>query len=184
MRYDSAAHLAAWAKDGTFPKIHNAIVNVAAAELGARVVLDLGCSYGLLGARLIKMGVVDIAIGVDIDGDVLQAAHDAGVPITQHHLKIEPATFAELLASVRGHRVTAVLARRILPELFGHDIPAGKQFAHLLARAGVKEMVVEGRVISPSATNPLQSIDAEVAMLDEAFKEKRRVGAVSYLLAR
>lgn len=184
MRYDSAEHLKAWQADGTFPKIHEAIANVALTELTGRRVLDLGCSYGLLGARLRKWGVATEAVGIDVDENVIAAAQAAGVPVGFNHLRLERASFPEALAIVKAQHLDVVIARRIMPELFGKDLEAGKLFAHLLARAGVKEMIIEGRINTLSATNPLKSIDQEVEMVSVAYREKRRVGAISYLVAR
>src|SRR5438067_4688470 len=128
MRFDAAEHLAAWKQAGTFPKIHNAIAAVAVSELVARTILDLGCSHGLLGARLVKLGVVDTAIGIDVDSRAIEAGKAAGVPVAFNHLKIEKETMPEVMALVKAHRVTGIIARRILPELFGADPGAGRTF--------------------------------------------------------
>lgn len=184
MRFDSLEHLAAWQATGRFPKIHDNIVAMAVTELAGVRLLDLGCSYGLLGAQLLKRGAAITVTGIDVDEDVIRAAVGAGVPVGFCNLKVERGTFMNVHGIIQDYQITAVVARRIFPELFGADLEAGKEFANILHYAGIKEMVVEGRVISPNAVNQLQGIDQEVAMLSGSFQERKRVGAVSYLTAR
>lgn len=184
MRYDAIEHLEAWQANGRFPKIHDAITDMAMASLRGRRILDLGCSYGLLGTRLRQNGLADVVVGVDASLDVLSDALRAGIPIMARPLRVTRESLPQLLAWVREHKLDAIVARRILPELFGNDLETGRLFGHLVARAGIKEMIIEGRVISPNAKNPLQSIDQEVKMLVESFREVKRAGAVSYLVAR
>jgi hypothetical protein len=78
-----------------------------------------------------------------------------------------------------------IIARRIMPELFGADLDLGKRFAADMAAAGIREILIEGRVVSARSTNALASIDAEVEMLTTGgfYREARRIKAVSYLQA-
>jgi hypothetical protein len=182
-RFNSPELLLTWARCRRFPAIHD---NMAAAALsyvrGTRI-LDLGCSFGLLGARIAKdMGGVT-AIGVEADAGVISAAEAAGVPMVFHNIKITAETLPQLETVIRCHGIDIIIARRIMPELFGSDPEMGRRFAAMAAAAGVGEMLIEGRVLSERSTNALASIGAEVEMLSGSYREVRRIKAVSYLQA-
>lgn len=186
MRYDSQDHLTAWIEHRTFPKIHDAIAEMAIAEMQGSRVLDLGCSYGLLGGRLVKQAGARFAVGVDLDERAMTLASVAGVPVEFRKLAITAATLPAMLDLVREYRLDVLVARRILPELFGDDLPLGVAFAEQLASAGIREVFLEGRVETLKAVNVLCSIEQEVALFTHAicFEEVRRVRAVSYLRRR
>jgi SAM-dependent methyltransferase len=184
VRFDSPAHLQVWRDSGQYPAIHKAIAEMAISCVRGSRLVDLGCSYGLLGARIVAQAGLESGIGVDADGEVLAAARSAGVPLTFHEIKVTASTLPQLLAVVASAGCDVVVARRVLPELFGHDLPGGRIFATMLAGAGVKEVVLEGRVQAPGAVNALSSIDREVELLAGTFREVRRSGAVSYLVLR
>jgi len=140
-RFNSPELLLTWARCRRFPAIHD---NMAAAALsyvrGTRI-LDLGCSFGLLGARIAKdMGGVT-AIGVEADAGVISAAEAAGVPMVFHNIKITAETLPQLETVIRCHGIDIIIARRIMPELFGSDPEMGRRFAAMAAAAGVGEML-------------------------------------------
>lgn len=180
MRFDAPEHLKAWKETGAYPKIHDRIAQVACTEMLGRVLVDLGCSYGLLGHRIAK-SVNGKAVGVDADEKVLLEAIAAGIDSQLICLRVKRATISKLCEVIAGQDVDALIARRVLPELWGEDLDGGKEFAGAIADAGVKELFIEGRVKSPGATNALSSIDAEVALMTGPFKESTRVGPVSYM---
>jgi SAM-dependent methyltransferase len=184
VRFNSPEHLATWRETGCFPAIHDAIAGVAVAYLRGTRLLDLGCSYGLLGARIVKEAGLEAGFGVDADGEVIAAAKRAGVPLTFRELRITGETLPHLLGVLVESLADIVIARRVLPELFGEDLPAGRTFANLLAGAGVKEIILEGRANVATAVNRLRSIEEEVDLLSGRYREQRRVGAVSYLVVR
>jgi hypothetical protein len=76
-----------------------------------------------------------------------------------------------------------MLARRCLPELFGDDLPLGRDFAAAIHGAGIKEIFLEGRVVTQGAVNVLKSVADEVDLLSGHYHEVKRIGAVSYLKA-
>jgi len=86
--------------------------------------------------------------------------------------------------SLQAAEIDVMVARRVLPELFGGDLAAGRLFAAMLAEIGVREIVLEGRVATVNAVNALRCLDDEVALLSGYFAERSRAGAVSYLMAR
>jgi hypothetical protein len=185
VRFNSPEHLLAWRDTGRFPAIHDAIANMAVANMRGRVLMDLGCSYGLLGHRIAQeMGGEVTVIGVEVDAKVIAAAEEACVGVRFHTFKVERASLQELRALAIHYRVDTIVARRILPELFGDDRPAGVTFASDMAASGVWEMFIEGRVATVNAVNPLRSIADEVDLVAGSYREVRRAGAVSYLVAR
>ena len=53
-RFNSPEHLETWKLRGRYPAIHDCIADTAATFMKGSRLLDLGCSYGLLGARIAK----------------------------------------------------------------------------------------------------------------------------------
>lgn len=184
MRYDSPDHLATWSATGRFPAIHDAIAQVAAVEMTGRRVLDLGCSYGLLGGRLMSKGLADFALGVDTDLDVMDAGLAAGLPVEYRQIKVDFTTIDALVSLISEHRIDVLVARRIMPELFGDNLPLGVSFGIKLASAGVREVLLEGRVQTSAAVNALSSVDKEVGLFTNGgyWVENYRARAVSYLV--
>jgi hypothetical protein len=181
-RFNSPEHLSTWQERGRYPAIHDGIADAAASLMRGKCLLDLGCSYGLLGARIAKESGQGMPLGIDADGKVIAAARDAKVSMFFTHLRVTAETLPLVAELVRDHSIDVIIARRILPELFGQEVMVGGMFAAMMAKAGVKEMFVEGRVVSERSTNALASIDAEVAMLSGSYREARRIKAVSYLV--
>ena len=185
MRFNSPEHLETWKRTKRYPAIHDAMFDAAGSLLRGTRVLDLGCSYGLLGSRIAKLLGYDTAIGVEADKSVISAAEQAGVSLVFHNIRVAADTMSQLEAIILAHGINVIIARRIMPELFGDNLQLGADFAGMCAYCGVKEMLIEGRVLSGRSTNALASIDAEVAMLTGggAYREARRIKAVSYLQA-
>ncbi|MDC7784791.1 hypothetical protein PQJ75_00800 [Rhodoplanes sp. TEM] len=183
MRFDDPGYLAAW-RAGRYPRIHDAIFEMAVVYMRGTRVLDLGCSYGLIGDRLVRNGMAEFVVGVDADEAVLAQGRDAGVSGTLYSLRVTEETLPELIELVSSRRLDVLVARRVLPELFGENVQLGRRFAHELRAAGIREVFVEGRVASVRSVNALRSIDEEVDLLSEAYREARRIGAVSFMQAR
>lgn len=119
MRFDAPEHLEAWRARGVWPAIHNAMTAFAVAHMRGETMLDLGCSYGLLGARIASEAGGIVTHGIEVDEKVIVASQDAGVPIRLYRLKLTVDTLPEFSAILRASSTTAVVARRILPELWG-----------------------------------------------------------------
>lgn len=185
MRFDSPELLQAWRETGRWPAIHDAIAQMALEYLRGQVLLDLGCAFGLLGARIVAETGLRSAIGVDANKATLAASEAAAVPVTRYCLQIvDRPSMAELGAIIKRHQVDVIVARRILPELFGHDIDLGRAFVDMAADLGVKEMLVQGRVETPDAVNPMRSIEREVFFLNQRYDCVALRGPVAYLTAR
>jgi SAM-dependent methyltransferase len=179
-RFNSPEHLAKWRATGRYPLIHDAMSGAAASLVCGSRLLDLGCSYGLLGAR-IAYAAGGAAFGIDADADVIAAANEARVPIKLRCMRVTADTMKELCDFVAAEGITVLIARRVMPELFGEGIALGVKFAAMLAGAGVDEVLIEGRVVSARSVSALASIDDEVAMLSGSYREVRRIKAISYL---
>ncbi len=185
IRFNSIEYLEAWRERKEWPAIHNAMTDFALTNMAGTALLELGCAFGLLGARIALEADCDVkAFGVDADMRTISLASAAKVPIRIHHLAVTRETLPVLRAYIEVEKVTSLVARRVLPELWGEDLEGGAAFADMLAEAGVREVLLEGRVASERATNPLRSIDEEVGLLARNFREVTRAKALSYLVLR
>jgi len=182
VRFNSPQHVDTWRATGLFPRIHDDIFQMALSCLQARSVMDLCCSTGLLAHR-VSLALTCKVIGVDADREALAYGHAAGCLPLYAHLRIRRDTLNDLAALVTGNRVTALLARRCMPELFGDDLQLAQEFASVMLGAGVNEIVLEGRAQTVNATNALASIHDEIAALAPYYHPVRRYGAVAYLKA-
>lgn len=182
MRYNSPERLEEWKATGAFPAIHNDIFSYAASYLTTTRVLDLCCSYGLLGQRMVTFGLVDFACGVDAEMDTIEAAKAAGITIPLYGLKITPETLDQFISIIREHKVNGIIARRCISELFPLQPAWAIQFADAVREAGVLEFILEGRAIVPKPTHPIPTIAEEVACLVSAYREANRTGQCSYMV--
>ncbi len=185
LRFDSPELLAAWQESGRWPAIHDAMAAMALEYLTGQVLLDLGCAYGLLGARIVAETGLRSAIGVDANKATIAAARAASVPVTLYQLRVvDQTSLDDLEGIIRRHRVDVIIARRIFPEMFGHNPDLGRAFVDMIHGAGVRELLVQGRVDTADAVNPLRSIEREVYMLNQRFDCAALRPPVAYLTAR
>jgi len=178
VRFNSPDLLYAWQRTGQWPRIHNAIADCVIGEAPAGPLLDLCCSFGLLGERLRRQLGIPV-VGVERDEAAVKLGQDAGVQMTVEIMPVNRDTLADLAQFVSGARVKTLVARRALPELFGHDLELGRDFAVAMRDAGVDEVFLEGRRPTPKATNKLASIHDEVALMGAAFRMVALHGAVA-----
>jgi SAM-dependent methyltransferase len=179
MRYDAVEHVARWAKTGQYPAIHDAMFHAIGAWASGRSALDLCCSTGLLGQRVAsKLGLA--VVGVDCDRRALEAGrHVVTVPLVE--LRVEAETLPRIAEILNEYHVDILLARRCIPELFAYDLDLGHAFAGVLAVSGVREIFLEGRAASPRAVNPLATVEAEVGVFTDHYRQIRKLGQVVYL---
>lgn len=182
MRFDSAEHLQAWQERQVYPEIHRkireSVVNLA---VGSRL-LDLCCSYGLIGQFLQDAGFT--AVGVDRDVAVIERARAADIRIPLYRLEITRETVHQLYEIIENHRITGIVARRALPELFADDLEFGREFFAEMRDLGVRELFLEGRVATRNAVSALASLDAEIKLVAGSYAWRARFGSVAYLRAR
>lgn len=184
MRFDSREHLDAWIKDGTFPAIHAQIARmVLDRAVGVRM-LDMCCSYGLLGARIKKAKAFSTNVwGIDGSPKTIEAGIAAGIPIDLCTMRVVPSTYAQVQAFIREKRISVLLARRCFPELLG-DLGADDRakFRDMLIASGITEIAVQGRVPVKNAATDLSDLRAEIALFAPAFRVVTLAGSQCALL--
>lgn len=165
-----------------FPAIHYDLFQLIVEEAVGRRALDLCCSTGLLAQRLAEQAHM-YAVGVDADRRALDRARQYGVTVPLREIAIEPGTFDDLVELVLNHRIGVLVARRCMPELFGHDMDAGREFVRAMHRAGISEVFLQGRVETKGAVNRLRSIEHEVALWidDGHYRIAQLRGQCAYL---
>ena len=167
VRYNSLEHLKKWKQTKQYPQIHNKIYTLVENYLTGNSVLDLCCSTGLLGHR-VKHHLGIEAIGLDAD-------HKAIVASQEHHnlkiipYKIEPQNMSGLFAIISQYKIDTLIARRCIPEIFGENILAGHYFSAMLAKANVKQIFLQGRVLTKNSTHPLKSVACEVDLFKKDY---------------
>lgn len=181
-RFNSIERLQAWEASGAFPAIHNDIFGMVQAYARGDRMLDICCSYGLLGQRLLTAGA-EAVCGIEMDTTVVEAAREAGIAVPILNIKITRDTLPEVLAFLAEHKPTVLVARRCISEIFATDLEWGPAFSRTIRTAGIAEVVLEGRAIVARPTHPIPTVVEEVACLAGAFREVRRVGQCSHMVA-
>lgn len=170
MRFDDLAHVIRYHK-GEYPKIHDDIFHMAKKHVDGRNVMDIGACRGLLGARMIHMGVTDNVLCVEpnrryMDNRIIVQ----GVDFANIHVKRR--TMPMLSKWIIEHDIKVVTARRVFPEIVeGEGIQTVKQFAKMMMVAGVETVILEGRIKTKNAVNPLYDANREVWALSPFFIE-------------
>lgn len=184
MRYNSIERLEHWQQTGKFPDIHRDIGAMVLSYMQGERVLDLCCSYGLLGQRILKQCGAKKVVGVDCEDWVVKAAREAGIGIEILEMKITRATFDRMLDFLKEHQITVLVARRCISEVFVDDLEWAPEFAEAMRRIGIREVFLEGRAIVAKATHPIPTVVEEVACFAGSYREVKRVGQCSYMVAR
>ena len=186
MRYDSENHLTAWRDTGRFPAIHDPLWNLIGEESQGQVFLDLCCSTGLLGTRILTV-LKRPCIGIEADAAAIQLARQHGIPLPMTELRLGVPTLDQFMELVETAGVQTILARRCIPELFGYGPRILEEFVHQftggIARRGVCELFIEGRKPTARATHPIPDLDTEIRVvcLSGHFRVSRRSGDCAYL---
>src|SRR4051812_37256610 len=106
VRFDSLAYLQAFRRQGRYPAIHDQLFRLIVAESRGCRFLDLCCSTGLLGQRVMSFAGAMAVVGVDADVDAIAAARQHGVTIPLVQMRIAPETYGELGAMLKEHRIS------------------------------------------------------------------------------
>lgn len=178
-RFDSQRHLLSWSTFNRYPDIHAQLFALIVSRLKGEAVLDLCCSTGLLAQHVQDLGVK--AIGLDRDADAMERGARAGITIPMVHMDIKPDNLLALIALIKRYQVTAVIARRCLPELLGDTGIQGTALAGALHGAGVTELFLEGRVPVSSPLNQFHCLDLEVQAVKAFYRVVETYGRVAYL---
>jgi hypothetical protein len=163
-RFDDPSYVQEWLDTGTYPRIHDAIFYVAAQYLTGAPALDLCCSTGLLGKRVMdQLGIQ--CFGVDGDFNALLVGQKSGVfrDSSLMFIDIKPDTLKYLGVFLSEHRVSEVLARRCLYEL-AKKVPLS-DVANLFYECGVTQIIMEGHVFAQGSTNFMLQADNQALSL-------------------
>lgn len=181
-RFDSPEWITEWKATGRFPHIHDAIYNLFAAtvEPGTSV-LDIGASTGIMTARLQHGGYTVTA--VEANPESIATGRELGTwqaaPIWTNF--ITPATLLGLESLLHERKVTAIMARRVISEVFDSMGDQLADFARVIRESGVQVIVLEGRKISRNTVHPCGTADKEAAVFGPGWKVTERAGDVRVL---
>ena len=182
MRFNAPEYIADYSKTGIFPAIHKNIVDMALNHVQGRSGLDLCCSHGLLGQQLANRGGYSMA-GVDGDKRAVELAN-LYIDMPVYHIKVDRNSMDKIHNTLYVRDITFIVARRCLPELFGDDLEWGIEFFAAMREYGIRELVLEGRVATKNAVNPLHSLNAEIDLVSDSYTVYQQTGNVAYLRAR
>lgn len=183
-RYDCPQYLTTWKRTGKFPDIHDAMFRLVTSEVipDIGVVLDLGSSTGLLTRRLREAGYQVVSI------EASRAAIDAGNKVGTYgdtppvSWKLAPDQMSSLAWWLGLHKVKAVVARRVLPELDDHGIDPA-MVSQALIDGGVRHLFLEGRQPRAGAKHRLGALEREIDGLGEHWRVETAIGAdLAYLV--
>jgi hypothetical protein len=184
MSFKSPELIDAWSQTRAYPAIHDEIFKSILENSLSKSFCDLGCCYGLLGQRIMDAMPGVKCIGFDADYGAIKAGQSAGVQVEMYQAKIDRTNMGRVVGMMRECKVSCLIARRILPEIWGDDIEGGKQFAALMADNFVNEIYVQGRLASERAVNNLSSVGAEIEMLSEHYRPTFVRGQIARLIRK
>lgn len=170
--YNSSKYVTAFKAKGLFPSIHDDIARVLyGLKDEATNVLDLGCSTGLLTQRVAAY-VSGFCIGVDCDKKAIETARSLGGREGIKYLDIDVSTKAgvkRLTEAIKEYSIDTVVMRRVIPELHDAcgDVILGDMFK-MFYDAGVKRLVLEGRIETKRAVNTLSNHKLEAIAIIHA----------------
>lgn len=183
MRFDAQEYVLNWVANKQFPQIHTNIVNTAVSNLRGVRGVDVCCSHGLLATKMSTQHGYHM-IGIDADKRAIALARENKIPVIIHEMKIQPSSENAFFELCKQHDAQFLIMRRCLPELFGDNLAFGQLFFQKAAEAGINELVLEGRVKTPKATNKLATIEAEIELVKDHYKLVQLNGNVAYLRNR
>ncbi len=180
--FNDPAILADWKDNGRWPAIHGKIAYAASEFMKSSRILDLCCSFGLLGERLHKHHPLHpFVVGVDCDVKAMRAGKEAGICVPMFSVRITRETVQDLFLIIDTHKITGIVARRAFPELFSDDHEFGREFAINCRAHGITEILLEGRVESKRSSNSLCGVDLEVQLLAGLYYQTAGYDKCAYL---
>lgn len=169
MRFNDEQHINDFKAHGTYPRIHDDIYTLD-KHIPASHVLDIGCSIGLLTARLAEKH--DIVVGIDSDIKAVQKAREIRKPnVTLYGCKINNETIDEIERILKDHNINVIYARRVLPELTdAGGLSLIEKLVTMFYTQKVKYVVLEGRQRRRNAMHVMKDIDKEVSRFMGLYK--------------
>jgi hypothetical protein len=181
MRFNAPEYLEDW-KNGKYPNIHKIMFNAVKLYGQGNNILDLCCSTGLLGTQIAEK-LNKTVVGIESSPASIDLAAQYGVPIPIQQMKLTRETLEPFVTFCNLYNVDTIVARRCVPELFSEDYHFGLEFVAAIKAIGVKEVFLEGRVKTSTATNIFNSIDLEIDLFTtyDMYKVTKRLGNIGYL---
>lgn len=182
-RFSSEDYLRDFRASGAFPEIHDPLFQLVLSEALGTSGVDLACCYGLLGERISKEADISM-FGVEFSQDFITAGLDAGIDIPMYQMEVKAETLMQLLALVKKHSATVLVARRAFPEIFPEpESQFCRDFVEGIHGAGIKEVFLQGRLESARSTHPLSGIDKEGSILLSHYRKVKQYGQLAYFVA-
>lgn len=193
-RFNSTQHVEQFAQGRGYPKIHDNIFNLIAETWRGGSFVDVCCSTGLLGQRLIdKLGVM--CVGVEGDLEAIGNGKQHGIHMSLHHVLLDVDTLGLFSRILDMHQVNTVVMRRCVSELFAKGMPLGVgntvqtelkadfavKFVDTLLGAGVNEIYLQGRAESVSSKHVIPNVDAEIKFFLPHYSVIAKRGQCAYL---
>jgi len=193
-RFNSVQHTEAFAAGRGFPKIHDNIFNLIAETWTGGSFIDVCCSTGLLGQRLIdKLGVM--CCGLEGDAEAIANGKEHGVSMFIYQLLLDDRSLGGFSRILRDHDVNTVVMRRCVSELFAKGMPLGvgntvqtelkpefaAQYVDALLGAGVNEIYLQGRAESASSKHIIPNVEAEIEFFLPQYSVRVKRGQCAYL---
>ena len=193
-RFNSKLHLEGFRDGRGYPRIHDNIFNLIAETWTGGSFVDVCCSTGLLGQRLIdKLGVM--CCGVDGDAEAIANGKAYGIQMKVHHLIINEETLGLFSRILDQHDVNTLVFRRCISELFatgltlgvGNTVQAGvkeefaAQVVDLCVAKGIDEIYLQGRAETASAKHPIPNLKAEIKFFLPQYEVQVDRGQCAYL---
>lgn len=191
-------HMDSFLADGSLPKIHDqmAVAMAQIPEAERQGAIDFGACHGMLAIRANRMGWSPV-LGLELDGPSVEAfntylaARVPDVRMEAEGLDVRAESFREQARNWVGQGLTTWLARRVLSELFattyrkegaldmgaaGEAIwkPAGHAFGEAARDAGVRHLVLQGRLYGPykdRVAHPIFNTDREIEAIGPSWVE-------------
>lgn len=160
--YNDDKYVKQYLTNGKYPKIHDDIAVLIRELPKDSVVLDVGCSTGLLTQRMVDMGLK--CYGIDIDKVAISKAN-------QYCKMMDIANIATLEQYVIDNNINVAVCRRVLPEIM--DTGVLFDFIDVMSRH-IEYCVVEGGIESAKSTHKLKNIDEEIKVLSKYYNLIKR----------
>lgn len=184
MKFDALEYLQAWGGENKFPAIHDALFAAIRAHANGNSFCDLGACTGLLAQRIKTAILGSTVCAIEANAEFTERGRMFGIDIPTMNMRVTRSTVGQLAQFLESNKVTTLVARRVMPELWGEDIAGGKMFSTILASAGVTEIFLQGRVVSARSTNKLSSIEEEVKLFAADYKMSLHNSSIAYLSIR
>jgi len=183
MSFSSVELLEAYRDKGQFPAIHDAIFAQVSQHAKGRSFCDLGACTGLLTRRLATIDGAKVC-GIEGNPRFIASGREHGIDMPILALKVSQRTFGEFSDFIERHKVDVLVARRVMPELWGEDLDGGVAFSSLLASLGVREIFIEGRIYSDRSTNALAKLETELRLFAAEYDSSFLTDTIGYLTLR